>query len=321
MLYEGMRDRLFDAPGEWNLRRCPNGDCGLLWLDPMPTEEDIGKAYEVYYTHGEESAAGAPTTLSLLHRAVRRIKQAYVDMEFNAASSQLCRVLAVPIYLMPWYRADLEFPLRALSNPQKGRMLDVGCGSGALVELAARMGWNAEGIDVDPKAIESARRNCLTVHPGSLFDQHFPDAAFDLLISNHVIEHVHDPLPILRECRRILSPKGKLVVATPNAKSILHARFLANWFALDPPRHLHIFTPQSLRNLAVAAGFGDAEVRTTGRGAASTAIYSRSIRTFGRTTGDSFRLRFYLYGILHSLRQARMTASDVFAGEELMLEN
>jgi hypothetical protein len=76
-----------------------------------------------------------------------------------------------------------------------------------------------------------------------------------------------------------------------------------------------------LRNLAVVAGFGDGAVRTTGRGAASTAIYSRSIRTFGHITGDSLRLRFYLYGIVLSLRQARVTASDVFAGEELMLEN
>jgi hypothetical protein len=51
MLYEGMRDRLFGAPGEWNLRRCPNRDCGLLRLDPMPLEADIGKAYADYFTH------------------------------------------------------------------------------------------------------------------------------------------------------------------------------------------------------------------------------------------------------------------------------
>jgi len=51
MLYEGMRDRLFGTPGEWNLRRCPNRDCGLIRLDPMPLEADIGKAYADYFTH------------------------------------------------------------------------------------------------------------------------------------------------------------------------------------------------------------------------------------------------------------------------------
>jgi 2-polyprenyl-3-methyl-5-hydroxy-6-metoxy-1,4-benzoquinol methylase len=322
LLYEGMRDRLFDASGEWNLRRCPARTCGLLWLDPMPMEEDIAEAYETYYTHQPTSAASAAPSILSLRRAVSAIKRAYVDLEFNAAPSLLRRVLAAPIYLMPWYQVELEFPLRILSDPQKGRMLDVGCGSGALVHLAARMGWEAEGIDVDPKAIACAKRSLLTVRLGSLLDQRFPNAAFDLLVSNHSIEHVHDPLSLLKECRRILSPKGRLVISTPNATSILHARFLADWFALDPPRHLHIFTPHSLRNLALAAGFKDAVVRTTARGAATTAIYSRSIRASGHVTAESQRSSLYLYGILHGLNQARLTMSDAyaFAGEDLMLD-
>jgi SAM-dependent methyltransferase len=320
MLYEGMRDRLFDAPGEWNVRRCPNPDCGLLWLDPMPTEEDIGKAYETYYTHQPASLVGGRATRSPLRRGVGRIKRAYVDLEFNAAPSLLRRLLAAPIYLMPWYRSELEFPLRALSDPKKGRMLDIGCGSGALVDLATRMGWDAEGIDVDAKAIESARQSAVPVRQGRLPDQRFPNAAFDLLISNHVIEHVHDPLSLLKECRRILSPKGRLVISTPNARSILHSRFLDSWFALDPPRHLHIFTPLGLGHLARAAGFKVAVVKTTARGAASTAIYSRNIRASGHITSDSLRSRFYLYGLLQGLHQARVTASDAFAGEDLTLE-
>src|SRR2546429_421611 len=51
LLYEDLNDRLFGAPGVWNVKRCPNPACGLLWLDPMPDEEDIGKAYAEYYTH------------------------------------------------------------------------------------------------------------------------------------------------------------------------------------------------------------------------------------------------------------------------------
>ena len=47
--YSGLRDRLFAAPGEWNLRRCPS--CGLVWLDPMPIPQDIGKLYDEYFTH------------------------------------------------------------------------------------------------------------------------------------------------------------------------------------------------------------------------------------------------------------------------------
>src|SRR5438105_3101279 len=57
--YRDLRDRINHAPGVWNLSRCPNPKCGLLWLDPMPSEEDIGKAYTTYFTHGsEQTVAG-----------------------------------------------------------------------------------------------------------------------------------------------------------------------------------------------------------------------------------------------------------------------
>src|SRR6185503_20402485 len=51
VLYDSLKDRLFGAPGYWNIRICPNAACGLLWLDPMPVEEDLVKAYHSYYTH------------------------------------------------------------------------------------------------------------------------------------------------------------------------------------------------------------------------------------------------------------------------------
>jgi len=46
-----VNDRLFDVPGQWNVRQCTNPDCGLLWLDPRPVEDDIGKLYRNYFTH------------------------------------------------------------------------------------------------------------------------------------------------------------------------------------------------------------------------------------------------------------------------------
>jgi len=52
-LYSGMSDRNYAAPGIWSERKCPKPECGLIWLDPQPTEEDIGKAYQTYYTHNQ----------------------------------------------------------------------------------------------------------------------------------------------------------------------------------------------------------------------------------------------------------------------------
>src|SRR4051794_10385808 len=50
-LYRGLTDRLFASPGEWSHCICPAPGCALIWMDPVPIEEDLGRAYEVYYTH------------------------------------------------------------------------------------------------------------------------------------------------------------------------------------------------------------------------------------------------------------------------------
>src|SRR5262249_20209517 len=65
-LYRGLRDRLFGAPGSWDLRRCPNSKCGLIWLDPMPTETDIHRLYATYYTH-------QPRAVKVVYRAAWQI--------------------------------------------------------------------------------------------------------------------------------------------------------------------------------------------------------------------------------------------------------
>ena len=60
VVYQRLCDRIFGAPGEWSLKKCPAKDCGLVWLDPMPTEEDILKAYQDYYTHRREGTTKPP---------------------------------------------------------------------------------------------------------------------------------------------------------------------------------------------------------------------------------------------------------------------
>ncbi len=65
LLYDNLEDRLFDAPGKWTLRRCASQDCGLVWLDPMPLEKEISKAYSKYYTHDDLRADRASLALLL----------------------------------------------------------------------------------------------------------------------------------------------------------------------------------------------------------------------------------------------------------------
>ena len=136
-----------------------------------------------------------------------------------------------------------------------GKLLEIGCGSGELLENVRAAGWEAQGIDVDPRAVEHARMKGLPVTLASGETAQFPDNYFDAVVMSHVIEHVHDPTGLLRECWRILKPNGRISYITPNGRSLLRNMLGSSWFALEPPRHLHIFTPQAIRHLMVESGF------------------------------------------------------------------
>jgi predicted SAM-dependent methyltransferase len=115
------------------------------------------------------------------------------------------------------------------------------------------------------------------VRVGALEAQRFADKRFDAVTMSHVIEHLHDPLRTLRECRRILKPGGRLSIVTPNIESRGHRRYRRNWMHLDPPRHLHLFGPAALRVLVERAGFVELSVRTSIRDAYGMFIGSRAI--------------------------------------------
>lgn len=264
VLYEGLKDRLFGAPGEWNLKQCRNPECGLVWLDPMPTEEDIGKAYESYYTHhetgGDEERKGVKGFFKL------NLRRAY-----NVFS--LLTLLE---------RERERRSLMYLEKITPGRLLEVGCGDGRRLALMHALGWEVEGQEVDPKAASHARSTYdFPVHLGALVDLAFPEATFDAIIMNHVIEHVHDPAGLLQECQRILKPGGTLVAITPNIKSYGHQYFGSCWRGWEPPRHVHLFSPVTLRACAERAGFHSIETWTTPINAPSIYLGSRDIQVSG----------------------------------------
>ena len=245
VLHSGLTDPYASAPGEWTLKRCPNPDCGLVWLDPMPRKEDLWKAYRVYYTH-PDYAAEDNRKIDRLNFLLLKIHKPFFKLFEHAVGMRRVE--------KKWRKqADCMFLGEA---PAGGRLLDVGCGKGDLLIRMLQRGWNAEGLEVDAAAVAFARgKQGLTVHQGELESHRFPEHSFDAITMNHVIEHVHDPVSLLRECLRVLKPGGKLALATPNIRCFGHKMFGRNWSHLQSPSHLHLFTKAGLAECASRAGF------------------------------------------------------------------
>ena len=319
VLYSGMRDRSFGAPGEWSERRCPNLNCGLVWLDPQPTPEDIGKAYRTYYTHNQP-APGA----SILRDAVYGVWNSYlrIRLGYKTGVGPAWRGMFSPLALLhPGGPDELDSAAMYLRAPiGPAHVLDVGCGSGVLLARMKSLGWEVQGVEVDPGGVAAARARGVTVHQGQLAEAKFPDNHFDAVHSAHVIEHVYDPVGLLRECFRILKPGGKLVFLTPNTASFGHHHFGNAWLNLDPPRHLILFNKATLRKAAEGQGFVVERLDSTVRSAWVYGTLSRLIRKTGRAEMSALgKPACLIHGILFQLRERIQKLFNSDAGDELLL--
>jgi SAM-dependent methyltransferase len=247
VLYGGLEDRLFGAPGRWTLHRCSG--CGCAYLDPRPDRATIGLAYRSYYTH-EAGADGAATGL----RA--RLRNGYLNARHGYELAPATRLGAVVGRLSPVHREQADRRIRHLSRPRAGaRLLDVGCGNGAFLRAMRAAGWEVSGIDPDPAAVAAARAAGLDVREGELTAAAYEPGSFDAVTLSQVVEHLRDPAAVLRLCFGLLRPGGVVHVATPNLGSRGHRAYGRAWRGLEPPRHLVLFTADALRRTLRGAGF------------------------------------------------------------------
>ena len=223
----------------------------------MPLESDIWKAYANYYTHTNVVDQGGS---GWLRKFYQRIKENYLHRRYHylpAPNNTSTGWVGALLYLFPIRRGTVDAEVRFLKAKPGGLLLDVGCGSGEWLLSMRERGWIVDGVDFDANAVKAAEKTGLVIRCGSLEQQNFPDASFDAVTLNHVIEHVPDPLQTFKECFRILKPGGQLFIATPNADSLSHRIFKQHWRGLEPPRHLHIFNMRAMENALRQTGFDE----------------------------------------------------------------
>lgn len=317
--YTGLTDRLFGVPGSWTLRRCKSASCQTHWLDPVPIAADLKLLYKNYYTHQEvpPSDPGGP-----LRRLVQSGEEQYLSNEFSypTSSSAIGRLLARLLILRPERRANLDFSVFYLPVHHGGKLLEIGCGNGSMLHAMKQKGWHAKGLDFDSRAVAIARSKGLDVDVGELIAHNYPEGSFDVVVMSHVIEHVSDPLVLLTECARIVKRGGKVVVITPNIASSLSEKFKSNFLHLDPPRHLHIFTPRSLIDLVLRSGLAPIQVRTTIRDVAGLYRASNNLLRQGHhdMTGRAPSIWCRAYGYYVSLVENLKLHRDPLSGSEIV---
>jgi SAM-dependent methyltransferase len=279
-------DRLFGVPGRYRYRAC--ADCGTVFQSPRVVEEDLPLLYPgTYYTHEPpqlEPAARDSTLRGVRDGVARRVRAAVRPGE--GLPGPVGRLLAVSRRLRE--RAFLDRGLDELipRRAEAGRLLDVGCGTGAHMLFLGELGWRVEGLEWDVGAAEVARR--VTGRPVWVGDVHDfrPERAFDAILLNHVFEHLPDPVGDLARLRELLTPGGRIVLVWPNPQGLGARRFGAAWFAWDPPRHLVIPPASAVGAAAARVGLRVGSWRSLARGAASHAAYSRAVRDGRRVVLD-----------------------------------
>jgi SAM-dependent methyltransferase len=131
---------------------------------------------------------------------------------------------------------------------QPGVALEVGVGDGLMLNALRSLGWRVIGNERTAEMASFAHRHLgLPVFAGDI-DALQPAPHFDLIILFQVLEHIDDPLKMLKQLRTLLKPDGKLIIGVPNFESWQSSFGKSNWFHLDVPRHLFHYSPASLAN-------------------------------------------------------------------------
>ncbi len=136
-------------------------------------------------------------------------------------------------------------------SDRSARILDVGCGRGWMLKTLKDHGWECFGTEFSEESSKHAQKLLgNTVYTVSdIADCRFPDNHFDVVTLWHVLEHLPNYLDVLQEIKRILKPRGVLIIEVPNFTGVQSSINAGRWIYLETPRHLYHFSTKYLSKL------------------------------------------------------------------------
>ncbi len=187
----------------------------FLITSPRPKDTDLGKYYESldYISHTDSKK----TLLDRVYQLVRN------------------------------YTLKKKLKLINSFNSEKGSILDIGAGTGDFLAISQKNGWQISGVEPNQNAREIAQDKLnLDLQSDS---SEISESKFDVITMWHVLEHVPNLEETVAQLKKLLQPKGTLVIAVPNHKSFDAEYYGAFWAAYDLPRHLWHFSQLAIKNL------------------------------------------------------------------------
>jgi ubiquinone/menaquinone biosynthesis C-methylase UbiE len=216
------KDRAHGIKGSFTYVQCK--DCGLVYMNPQISLEDVKAFYPADYSpHKSHLGKTAKPIKTLKARLIRSYLPKSLLQKLNGNSC----------------------------------VLDVGCGSGKFLgEIKNIFGCKVYGVDISEEATKTAKNDySVEVFTGVVTAAPFPPDYFDVITAWQYLEHVHNPMESLQMFYRLLKPDGLCAISTPNFDSFNAKIFKDRWFGLECPRHLCIYTPETIDKLLQKTGF------------------------------------------------------------------
>ena len=186
----------------------------MLITHPQPSLENLGKYYE-----SEDYISHTDNKRSLFEKLYHFIKSIALKNKLNLINSL---------------------------QPNKGRILDIGAGTGDFLSVAKNDGWQTIGVEPSDRAKAIAKSKGVSfVEETSELENH----SFDLISMWHVLEHVPDLDKQIKELKRLLKPTGTLIIAVPNFNSFDAKHYGKFWAAFDVPIHFWHFSKTAIKLL------------------------------------------------------------------------
>lgn len=225
------QDRLHNLPGEYAVVKCI--ECGLMRTNPRPTDDTIGFYYPEDY---------GPYLGTRVLDEKEQVSNKYKD------------------FFRPLVRWIFDSKSTALPPIVPGRLMEIGCASGAFLHQMANEGWQVEGVEYSEDAAQAARKLGYPVYTGSLESAPKPGHDFDLIVGWMVLEHLHQPVASLEKLYTWAKPGAWLALSIPDAGSLEFKVFREKWYDLHLPCHLYHLTPVTLEKMLSATGWTLAKV-------------------------------------------------------------